>query len=169
MSIPRIYAPPVAGAPLATPSGPVPPTATKASSAQADPPWFAKLMLMFPAEAVTAYTAGVQYFGGGKIWIVAVTLVALLVTRWFALKPADGGPVNYLVLVVAAVSFLLWVGSTADLELTKDLIEKGLVATGTPEDTNKQLQRFSAFFILIWTWVMPGISQLNPKSAATPN
>lgn len=164
--IPRIYTPPIAAAsPLPQAPGPTPPATTPPSTPPADPPWFAKLMLMFPAEAVTAYTAGVHYFSGGKIWIVVVTLVALLVTRWFALKPVNGGPVNYWVLIVAGISFLLWVGSTADIGLTKDLMDWQLLGAGSAQDANALLQRYSAFFILIWTWVMPGVSRLNPKAA----
>lgn len=165
-TIPRIYSPPIVSAgslPPAPGPAPQPPAKNAGPTQQNDPPWFAKLMLMFPAEAVTAYTAGVQYFSGGKIWIVLVTLAALLVARWFALKPADGGPVNYVVLAIAGVSFLLWVGSTADIELTKDIMKFGILIAETPELANKELQRFSAFFILIWTWIMPGISNLNPS------
>jgi hypothetical protein len=170
-TIPRIYAPPV-DAMTVTPKAPgpvptTPPTTTNVTGKQADPPWFAKLMLMFPAEAVTAYTAGVQYFSGGHIWIVLVTLAALVIARWFALRPADGGPTNYLALVIASVSFLLWVGSTSDVALTNSLMEAGLRLDSTAEAANKQLQHISAFLILIWTWVMPGIAQLNPNPSTT--
>jgi hypothetical protein len=168
-TIPRIYAPPSGqSATPASAPGPTPPAATPtaAQTKAADPPWFAKLMLMFPAEAVTAYTAGVQYFSGGKVWIALVTLIALLIVRWFALKPADGGPVNYLALVVSGISFLLWVGSTADVHLVKDMAEYRFVIDPDAEEARKALQRYAAFFILIWTWVMPSVLQLNPKAVS---
>jgi hypothetical protein len=148
-------APPPA-APPAPPAGPVPP----AKTGTADPPWFAKLMTMFPAEAVTAYVAGQQYFDGGHIWLVLVTLVAVLIVRWFALMSPDGKP-NYLAVGIAAGSFLLWVGATADDTLAKEL-QNLFSVTGDPKAFLATLKKGAGFAILLWTWVLPAIVKLNP-------
>lgn len=152
----RAPAAPPATAPTAAPgaTGPIPPPKT----ATQDPPWFAKLMAMFPAEAVTAYMAGSQYFGGGHLWLALVTLVALVAVRWAALTPAGGGRTNYPVLIVSAVSFLLWVCATADTTFAGELKWIGIAVSST------DLQKGASFLILIWTWVVPSFVRLDPPS-----
>ncbi len=148
-------APPAA--PPGAPPGATGPTPPPKPGTQ-DPPWFAKLMAMFPAEAVTAYMAGSQYFGGGHLWLAAVTLVALIAVRWAALTPVKGGPTNYPVLAVSAVSFLLWVCATADASLAAELKFIG----------QAELQKGASFLILIWTWVVPSFVRLDPVPAVPP-
>jgi hypothetical protein len=148
--------PPAAGA--APAPGPVPPP----KKTSADPPWFAKLMTMFPAEAVTAYLTGSQYFNGGSLWLVGVTLVAVLLVRWVALTSPEGKP-NVPAVIVAGVSFLLWVGATADPALAAQ-VQSLIGDKADPVVFQKGLEKGAAFIILLWTWVVPALIKINPES-----
>jgi hypothetical protein len=146
------------GADPAAPSGPVPPPKKSA----ADPSWFAKLMTMFPAEAVTAYLTGSQYFNGGSIWLVVLTLVAVIVVRTVALMSPEGKP-NLLAVGVAGISFLLWVGATADASLAAQ-VQSVIGDHSDPTAFAKSLQKGASFVILLWTWVVPALIKVNPDA-----
>ncbi|MDQ2762920.1 MAG: hypothetical protein M3Y22_05370, partial [Pseudomonadota bacterium] len=140
------------------PLGPVPPP----KKGNADPSWFAKLMTMFPAEAVTAYLTGMHYFGGGSLWLVAVTLVAVLIVRWVALTSPEGRP-NVVAVVVSGISFLLWVGATIDQPLARQIYELAN-ATGGMQKFGDTLSKGASFAILLWTWILPALVKINPES-----
>lgn len=131
----------------------------------ADPPWFAKLMTMFPAEAVTVYLAAVQIAGGGALWLVGVVLAAVIMVRIAALRDAQGS-INRAAVAVAAVSFLLWVGATLDLALAEDV--RRLLDTGNDAKAlQQQVQKVASILVLLWTWILPQWVKLeSPAQAA---
>ena len=151
-TIPRIYSPPSPASKfIAPPPGP----ATPAKPAIADAPYLAKLMTMFPAEAVTVYTLGAKS-SADQILVVVVTLAALLLVRWAAFR-SSGGHTNLLALIVSGVSFLLWVGASGDARLWAELNHWGFTAI------QPLMENSSAFLIVVWTWVMPAFVKLTPS------
>ncbi|MCP1469028.1 hypothetical protein J3E64_000699 [Sphingobium sp. OAS761] len=143
---------------------PTPPPPPKPA---ADPPWFAKLMTMFPAEAVTVYLAAVQIAGGGALWLVAVVLLAVIVVRVAALRSAQG-TVNKAAVAVSAMSFLLWVGATLDLSLAEN-IKYVLHTDIDARMQQQQIQKVASILVLLWTWILPQLVRLEPAPDPAPH
>lgn len=138
-------------------------SATSAPPAQqsADPPWFAKLMTMFPVEAVTVYLAAVQMFSGGSLWLVGLVLIAVIAVRAKALQSPDGGSINWAAVIVAAISFLLWTLATIDLSLSKQIAGIAVLNLN-PAEVQAQVQKGASVIALVWTWVVPNFVKLEP-------
>lgn len=88
------------------PPGPTRPTGT------ADANYYQKLTNLFPAEALALYGTGVALFGGATPFVVLAVFGVLLALRIFATQPPKGGAPQWVAVLVAAVSFLLWATAT---------------------------------------------------------
>ncbi|MBW6526583.1 hypothetical protein KZ813_07000 [Sphingomonas sp. RHCKR7] len=149
-NIQRIYSPPIAGSP------PLPAGATSIAKRPdaADAPYLAKLMTMFPAEAVTFYTLGSKA-PVNPLLIAMVVLLALIAVRWAAYRSAITHKSNGLAVTVSAVSFVLWVFASADIKLVQTLS-----AHATAQDVTAT-QSAAAFLIAVWSWVVPSFVKLD--------
>ena len=81
-------------------------------AAAGDPSYYQKLTNLFPAEALALYGTGVALFGGATPFVVLAALGVLLLLRIFASQPTEGGPPEWIAVLVAAVSYLLWATAT---------------------------------------------------------
>ena len=152
--IPRIYSPPIAAAPLAKAPGPAAPPAKPAPAS--DPPYLAKLMTMFPAEAITLYTLATKSPINPLIGAI-VAVLSLVVVRAAAFRSNETGKTNGMAVLVSVVAFVLWVASTGDLHLLQTFS-----ANATKDDVD-HCQAIAAVCIAAWTWVMPNVVKLDPS------
>ena len=74
----------------------------------------------------------------------------------------EGKP-NLLAVGVAGVSFLLWVGATADAALSAQ-VQSLIGDHSDPAAFAKSLQKEASFVILLWTWVVPALIKVNPDA-----
>jgi hypothetical protein len=77
-----------------------------------DPSYYQKLTNLFPAEALVLYGTGVALFGGATAFVVLAGLVVLLLLRLLASQPAQGGTPEWIAVITAAASYLLWATAT---------------------------------------------------------
>ena len=152
--IPRIFSPPISNAPALPPpqAAPTPPREAQGSS---DPSYLAKLMTMFPAEAVTFYTLGSKA-PVNPLLIAIVVLIALIAVRWAAFRSSATHKSNWPAVAVSAVSFVMWVFASADLRLLQALSEHA------SKDDVTACQTTAAFLIAVWAWVVPNFVKLDP-------
>lgn len=130
--------------------GPTPPP----KAPKVEPAWIEKLLKMFPAEAVTAYTFGSTSLKTDHLLVALVTLAAMLCVRWVALTPEPGTRPDWKPLAVSAGSFLLWVAAT-DLTISLELCALFESLGGKCVPSNLLFQSWAVYLILIWTWVVP--------------
>lgn len=152
-NIPRIFSPPVPGVPAGR-APRMPAAANRTAKASSDPSYLAKLMTMFPAEAVTFYTLGAKT-SIHPLLVAFVVLLALVAVRWAAFRSSTTHKSNSLAVLVSAISFILWVFASADIRLLQTFSAQAVHAD---VDT---CQRNAAFLIAVWTWVIPNFVKLD--------
>lgn len=77
-------------------------------------PYYQSLVKLFPVEAVALYPLAVGIAGDDAgVLRILVAVIALVVVglRYFATKPAAGGPTEWPAIIVALLSFLLYAAS----------------------------------------------------------
>ena len=125
----------------------VAPPPAPAVAAEPGDPYFSRLVKLVPAEVLTLYIAfKVVAAGFPGAWALTCLLLVLLV-RTVGTKEA-GKPIQWIAVVVACVSFVLWTYATGGhlpwLPLPTD-----------PEKVAKAAQGAVSVAIGVWTFVVP--------------
>jgi len=105
------------------------PAANKTTDAQ--PAYVASVAMLFPTEAVTLFPLGQSIAGnnGLALTIVILLIVAfVIVVRYFATQEEGGSSPAIKEILIAVVSFLLWVGSLKGYWVTGGKLDTGIDA-----------------------------------------
>ena len=102
-------------------------------------PWLTRLVKLVPSEVIAVYLAGAEL---AKTWLgiwAVICLGLVLVARTFGTKEPDK-PVQWVGVVVAFVSFIIWVYATGGHFLDWKLPENRGIAS---------------IAVLLWTFLVP--------------
>jgi hypothetical protein len=99
-----------------------------------------KLIKLIPAEVLSLYLAGKGFLTtsqGIGIWAL-ICLVLVIVVRMWGTKDT-GTPVQWAAVVIAAISFVIWVYAVGDLFFNLKLPDPGIASVA----------------VLAWTFIVP--------------
>lgn len=123
--------------------------------------YLAQLTKLFPAEIVSIYPVGKSLLKAGDLdvwWFALLCAVAIIVVRFIATTPVEGGRPQFVAVAASLISFLLWIVALGDWFL--------------PGSPPMHAAPITAAFALIWTWVAPQIVSRfewpTPKDGRNP-
>lgn len=116
-----------------------------------------RLMKMIPAEVISIFPAGLEYFssdGGVLVW-VGICFLILLCVRYFATKTKNEGP-QWGAIAWSAVAYLIWLYTLGRPVEALVAVYPKLKALNQPN--------LGPILLLIWSAVVPYLYRGDPKS-----
>jgi len=107
-------------------------------------PYYESLIKLFPVEAVTLYPMALGVAGedqGMRMTLIVIIALVVVGLRYFGTKPPEGGRPDWMAIIVALVSFLLYAAALGGFG----------VLFKTPEQTATLL----SFLTVIWVAFVP--------------
>ncbi|MEA1014595.1 hypothetical protein [Sphingosinicella sp. LY1275] len=107
-------------------------------------PYYESLIKLFPVEAVTLYPMALGVAGddeGTRTTLIAIIALVVVGLRYFGTKPIEGGRPDWMAIIVALVSFLLYAAA--------------LGGFGVLFQTPQQTATLLSFLTVIWVAFVP--------------